>query len=719
GIFINTVPARADLDPAAPVSRWLADLQAAQAESRRFDFVSLAELQTWADLPGGVTLFDSLVVFENYPVNDQVAAAHGLGIRDAGTLETTNYPLTLVVSGRRQLSVELGYDPALFDASTVERMATHLQVLLSAIVADPDLPLGRIELLTEAERHQVLEAWNGTSDAAAPDTTVPALIEAQVAATPDAEAVTFDGSTWSYAELNRAANRLAHHLIDLGAAPERFVALALPRTAEMVVAILAVAKTGAAYLPLDPEYPPERITATLADADPVLLVTTASVAAGLPDAGGDVARGDQVLVLDDPGLARRLEQRSDHNPTDADRAGQLTPASPAYVIYTSGSTGRPKGVVIPHRNVVRLLSATEQWFGFGPDDVWTLFHSYAFDFSVWELWGALCYGGRLVVVPHAVSRSPEDFLRLLVAEQVTVLNQTPSAFYQLMRADQDQPDLGSGLRLRYVVFGGEALDLWRLGGWYERHGDASPVLVNMYGITETTVHVSYLPLDEATAARAAASTIGRPIPDLRVYVLDDHLRPMPPGVPGELYVAGAGLARGYLHRPGLTAERFVPDPFATTPGARLYRTGDLARYLPDGNIEFLGRADHQVKIRGFRIEPGEIEAALVGRPEIGTAVVVAREDEPGRKRLVAYLVPAPGADEPTTAELRALLAKTLPDYMVPQAFVTLDQLPLTPNGKLDRKALPAPDLGPLAVADYVAPRTDAERILAGIWSGVL
>src|SRR5207237_567432 len=293
------------------------------------------------------------------------------------------------------------------------------------------------------------------------------------------------------------------------------------------------------------------------------------------------------------------------------------------------------------------------------------------------------------------------FLRLLVTEQVTVLNQTPSAFYQLMRADQDQPDLGRRLRLRYVVFGGEALDLWRLGDWYERHEDSSPVLVNMYGITETTVHVSYIALEEATAARAAGSMIGVPIPDLRVYVLDRWLRPVPPGVAGELYVAGAGLARGYLGRPGLTAERFVANPFGE-PGSRMYRTGDVVRWRPDGELQFVGRADDQVKIRGFRIELGEIESALLDHPEVAEAVVVAREDEPGRKRLVAYLVAAAGSAAPTIAELRAFLARTLPDYMVPSAFVVLDELPLSPNGKLDRRALPAPDLGAVAGAGYVA-----------------
>ncbi|MCA1682322.1 MAG: AMP-binding protein, partial [Actinobacteria bacterium] len=319
---------------------------------------------------------------------------------------------------------------------------------------------------------------------------------------------------------------------------------------------VAVGKAGGAYVPVDPELPAERIIGMLDDADPVLLLTTSEVADQLAEVDSGVGR----LVLDDPEVVASIDLQSDAELTDADRRGALSADSPAYVIYTSGSTGRPKGVVIPHGNVTRLFSATRQWFEFDECDVWTMFHSYAFDFSVWEIWGPLLHGGRLVVVPYAVSRSPEDFLRLLVTEKVTVLNQTPSAFYQLMRADHQDPELGAGLSLRYVVFGGEALDLGRLGQWYERHDDQAPVLVNMYGITETTVHVSYLALDEITASRAVGSRIGVAIPDLRVYVLDAGLRPVPVGIAGELYVAGAGLARGYLNRSGLTAERFVANP---------------------------------------------------------------------------------------------------------------------------------------------------------------
>ncbi|MGC9671047.1 non-ribosomal peptide synthase/polyketide synthase [Planosporangium sp. 12N6] len=710
GMFINTVPTRARIDRARPVTEWLRALQAQQSESRRFDFVSLAQIQGWSGLPGRANLFDSMVVFENYPFDEAASAASGVRISDVQALDTTNYPLVVRAYLTDRLGFDFAYDPRLFDAATADAMAARLRTLLTGFAADPDGTLADWAWLTPDERRRVLVDWNPDGRETV-DTTLVDLFEAQAARTPAATALTFCDTSLTYAELNARANRLAHRLTAAGAGPERFVALALPRGVDLVVAVVAVLKTGAAYLPLDPDYPAERIAHVLADAAPVALVTTR--AAGVSTQAGGVGR----LVLDDPETVAALAAAPDTDPGDADRTAPLRPDHPAYAIYTSGSTGKPKGVVITHANVVRLFTATRAWFGFDSRDVWTLFHSYAFDFSVWEIWGPLLHGGRLVVVPHEVTRSPDDFLRLLAAERVTVLNQTPSAFYQLMRADADDPATGAALSLRYVVFGGEALDLWRLADWYDRHADTAPVLVNMYGITETTVHVSYVALDRAAAATAAGSVIGEPIGDLRVYLLDADLSPVPPGVAGEMYVAGGGLARGYLARPGLTAQRFVADPFGA-PGTRMYRTGDLARWSPDGALEYLGRADHQVKIRGFRIELGEIEAALAAHPGVGETVVIAREDTPGVKRLVGYVVPA-GGTAPATGELRAFLERTLPDYMVPQAFVTVPAIPLNANGKLDRRALPAPERDVAARLDHVPPRTDAERAVARIWGEVL
>ncbi|MCZ1007009.1 amino acid adenylation domain-containing protein [Streptomyces lydicus] len=481
-------------------------------------------------------------------------------------------------------------------------------------------------------------------------------------------------SALTYAELNARANRLAALLRERGAGPERFVALALPRVPDLVAAVLAVLKSGAGYLPVDPAYPAERVALLLGDTRPVVTVGTRATVTAL---GGD----GTWLALDDESVVEDLAGRESTDPAPAAMAGHA-----AYVIHTSGSTGTPKGVVVTHRNVLRLFDATDHWFGFGAEDTWTLFHSYAFDFSVWELWGPLLHGGRLVVVPHSVSREPAAFLDLLRRERVTVLNQTPSAFNELIRADEEAG--GADLALRYVVFGGEALDPARLLPWYERHADDSPVLVNMYGITETTVHVTHRALSAPEVRAGTAGAIGVGIPDLGVHVLDERLRPVPAGVVGELYVSGAGVARGYAHRPALTAGRFVADPFGA-PGTWMYRSGDLARRRGDGTLDHLGRADSQVKVRGFRIEPGEIESALLATESVAQAAVVVREDTPGDRRLVAYVVTDGTADQSAAAGLREAAAEALPTHMVPSAVVVLDRLPLTVNGKLDRAALPA------------------------------
>ncbi|WP_436800659.1 amino acid adenylation domain-containing protein, partial [Streptomyces syringium] len=599
----------------------------------------------------------------------------------------------------------------LFDADTAQGIVDRWARLLDGVLGDPDAPVSAVEVLSAEERERILVEWNPAAESA-PEATLVALFEAQAARTPQAVAVTGDGTSLSYAELDAGANRLARHLIERGVGPEQLVALALPRTEQMIVALLAVLKAGAGYLPVDPDYPADRIAYMLQDARPALVLSSTEAVAVLDTAAADTTAR---LVLDDPAVVAALGRQSAGPVTDAERINPLSPWHPAYVIYTSGSTGRPKGVMIPHRNVTRLFASTEHWFGFGTEDVWTMFHSYAFDFSVWEIWGPLLYGGRLVMVPYTTSRSTQEFRALLAEQGVTVLNQTPSAFYRLIQEERENPGAAGELALRTVVFGGEALDLRRLEDWYEIHPDTAPTLVNMYGITETTVHVTYRALDRRGAAALSGSVIGEAIPDLRVYVLDAGLRPVPPGVPGELYVAGDGLARGYLGRPGLSSERFVACPFGA-PGARMYRTGDVVRWTGDGELEYHGRADDQVKIRGFRIELGEIEAALSSCDAVAQATVVVREDQPGNKRLVAYVVPTTGLSLDTDA-LRAHVTEVLPEYMVPAAFVTLDVLPLTANGKLDRKALPAPDF-----SEHVTgrgPRDAREELLCDLFADVL
>lgn len=526
----------------------------------------------------------------------------------------------------------------------------------------------------------------------------------QAERTPGNLALAFGNTGLTYQQLEERSNQLAHLLRESGVGPETMVALCLDRSLDTVVAILGVLKAGGAYVPIDLAYPVDRIAFMLADTRAPVLLTVENLRERIPAVGHSV----KVICLDS--CVSELARRS-----SGPVKGGAGRDNVAYVIYTSGSTGQPKGVLVTHGNVLRLMRRTEQWFGFCAEDVWTLFHSYTFDFSVWEMWGALLYGGRLVVVPYLVSRSPREFYELLGREGVTVLNQTPSAFRQLIRAEASAP---APLRLRYVVFGGEALELQSLKPWFDRHGDETPLLVNMYGITETTVHVTYRVIRKADVERNVGSVIGVPIPDLTLHLLDESLRPAPRGEPGEICVGGAGVARGYLNRAELTRERFVPDPFSKEPNARLYRSGDLARYTEGGDLEYLGRLDHQVKIRGFRIELGEIESNLNRHLCIRESVVIAQPGATGENRLVAYLVPQETA--PTVTDLRQHLATAVPEYMIPSAFIFMSALPLTNNGKIDRRALPNPDgERPKMRTPYVAPAKPSEMMLSAIWAEVL
>ncbi len=637
---------------------------------------------------------------------------------------------TVEMNAKRRLSFEASFyvqhsdaairlvcawQTALFDEATIERWLGHYCTVLDALISAPAAPVSRLPLLTAAERESLLHGFSSDVKVPANERCLHTWFEDIAAKFQSRVAVNGGGMALTYAELNAQANRLAHRLRAMGVTRESLVGICLERTPLMLVAVLGILKAGGAYVPIDLSYPAERLAFMLEDAAAPVLVTQSSLEGRVPETKVRVVLVDEAYRPD-------MACEAHANPPCVNDKHDA-----AYVIYTSGSTGKPKGCVVTHHNVTRLMRGTEHWYGFGPEDVWTLFHSIAFDFSVWEIWGALLYGGRVVVVPFEVSRSPDEFRSLLSSENVTVLNQTPSAFRQLIRADERAT---TPLALHYVIFGGEALEMESLRPWFALHGDEKPRLVNMYGITETTVHVTYRALSMNDLA--GGSVIGEPIPDLQVYVLDPvTLEPQPIGVCGEMYVGGDGLARGYLNRDTLTAERFPAmeswrgpllhedtiDGERRSP-RRLYRTGDLARRLANGDLEYLGRIDHQVKIRGFRIELGEIESVLNTHAAVRESAVFPQMHN-GEQRLVAWLVAK--NTPPTHNELRAHLLAKLPDYMVPSAFVVMEKFPLTTNGKLDRAALPSPENAALAVAaeTFIAPEGERETKLAAIWESVL
>ncbi|MGH3624094.1 MAG: amino acid adenylation domain-containing protein, partial [Sciscionella sp.] len=706
GMFINTVPTRVLVDGSENALSWLRGLQLAQSESRRFDFVSLARLQSLSDLPAGANLFDSAVVFENYPFDQAAVSEHGVSIREVDALDSTSFPLSLGAYSGQRLGFGLAYDPALFDALTVRRLVSRLRLLLGAVAEDPDRPISALPTLTEDELRQVLRDWNDTVLDVAP-VTFPELFEGQVRRTPDATALVSCDETYSFRDLNARANRLAHLLVGLGAGPERTVALALPRSAEMVVGMLAVLKAGAAYLPVDTEQPHERLEFVLSDAAPSVVVTLAA------EPPCELAAETVILALEDPGTRNALASQSDADPIDAQRISPLRAENTAYAIYTSGSTGRPKGVAVEHHSLANLFHAqradlmqpVSQSLG-GERLRMALTAAFFFDAS-WEGPLFMAAGHELHLIGDDVRLDPRALMDYVADKRIHLLNLTPSYVQQLLPAG-----LLNNARHRpsALILGGEATgaSLWR-----ELNQAGGVVSYNYYGPTECTVDAVCCRFDEHDRP-----TIGRPLRNVRCYVLDADTSPVPVGVPGELFLAGEQLARGYLNRPGLTADRFLADPFGPA-GTRMYRTGDRVRWTERGVLEYLGRADDQVKIRGFRIEPGEVEVALLALPEIAEAAVLAWQDSSGLNRLVAYLAAASGAELPDVAELRATLAGSLPEYMVPSAFVPVPRLPLNANGKLDRRALPEPDFGAARSAEHRDPRTEIERIVADIWAEVL
>ena len=576
-------------------------------------------------------------------------------------------------------------------------MKGHFIELTKSIIKDPTRKIADLQLLSSGEKNTLLFDFNGTVVPYPTHQTIITLFEEQVQKTPYHIAVVLDGKQLTYKELNERANQLAHHLLGLGVKAEALIPICIERSVEMIIGILGILKSGGAYVPIDPEYPEERIGYMLEDIAANLIVTSTENFQKLS------RHSDLILV--DIGKKETFNALPVSNPQVGVKPNHL-----AYIIYTSGSTGKPKGVLIEHRNVVRLFKNDTPIFDFSDKDVWTLFHSFSFDFSVWEIFGALLFGGKLVIVTKEVTKDVSLFADLLAREKVTVLNQTPSAFYVL----QDQVmDTKEELQVRYVIFGGEALSPSKLEAWKSRYTNCQ--LINMYGITETTVHVTYQPIGW-NQIKEGKSVIGKPIPTLGCYILDPSQNLVPIGVAGELYVSGAGVARGYLNRPEITAEKFIADPFNAVEGAKIYRTGDLGKWLDDGSIEYLGRIDDQVKIRGYRIELGEIENVLQQSGLVLQSTVLAKEEENGSKKLVGYVVVKEEFDKD---KLSSYLLQKLPEYMVPSIWMVMEKLPLTSNGKIDKKALPEPNLTEQLHNEYVAPTTKTEVEFAKVWQELL
>ncbi|MEV5243631.1 amino acid adenylation domain-containing protein, partial [Streptomyces cinnamoneus] len=704
GLFINTLPVRIRLDPAETLADLLARVQDQQTELMPHQHMGLSDIQR---LAGHGELFDTLVVFENYPVDSQSLeqSAGTLGIVASENRDDTHYPLTMAVLVGEHLELQLAYQPEVLDPALVEVLTAGLVRLLTTVGEDAERPVGlRRPLSPELEKRLIAEG-RGPGLTVPENEVLPDLLQAQAARVPDGTALVCDGEVLTFSELNSRANRLARLLVEQGAGPEGVVALALPRSADLVVALHAVLKSGAAYLTLDPEYPAERVAYMFDDVRPVAVITLAGIAEGLPEATAAVPR----VVLDAPGTLRSLAAASDDDLAQADRRAPLAPANLAYVIYTSGSTGRPKGVAVTHRNAVNLFHGQrEDLYGptsreLGGRPVRTVLTSaFTFDASVdGLLW--MLDGHELHVVSDDVRRDPAQLSRYVVDHRIDFVFSTPTYMQQLLAAGLMR---ASGHRPGILRLGGEAVGD---ALWQELRALPDTTVYNYYGPTETTVVTLRQPL-----ADSAEPLVGRPLRNAGAYVLDPQLRLVPPGVAGELYMAGDGVTRGYLQRAGLTAERFVADPFGG-PGERMYRTGDLVRWTADGRLEYLGRTDDQVKVRGFRIELGEIAAALTGHEQVSQATVAVREDQPGTKRLVAYVVPA--GEEADAEALREHVAGLLPEYMVPAAFVTLDALPMTANGKLDRKALPAPDFRGSSTGRE--PRNAREELLCRLFAEVL
>ena len=714
GLFINTLPMRVKIESDSQLIPWLKTIQERQVQMREYEYTPLWEIQRWSDIKKGTSLFETLVLFQNYPVDVSLQKPpDNLQITNSFVFDRSHYPLGLIGSMGKEMRVEITYDDTRFDKETIQRLLGHLKTLIVEITTNPQQNISQVSMLTEAERHQLLVEWNNTTVDYPKDKCIHQLFETQVEKTPDAVAVVFKDRHLTYQQLNQRANQLAHHLQSLEVGPDILVGICLKRSVEMVVGLLGILKAGGAYVPLDPHYPPERLSYMLADAGVKVLLTQQSLLESLP------SHTARVVCLDTD--EKTIEQHSQENLEVGVHSDNL-----AYAIYTSGSTGEPKGVSIIHRGVVRLVTETN-YANFTSQEVFLQLAPISFDASTFEIWGSLLNGAKLVLM-YANTPTLEDIAGVIEKYQVTTLWLTAALFHLMVEQQLEKLKY-----LRQLLAGGDVLSPPHVEKVIKFLPECQ--LINGYGPTENTTFTC-CHLIKHSSIDGSSVPIGRPISNTQVYILDKQLQPVPIGVAGELYIGGDGLARGYLNRPELTSEKFIPNPFdkskvkptpnSTLPlpggeqegnqNSKLYKTGDLARYLPDGNIEYIGRIDNQVKISGFRIELGEIEAILNSHPQIQQAVVTATEGTIENKRLVAYVVTEQSL---SSNELRQFLLSNLPEYMVPSAFVTLETLPLTPNGKVDRKALPAPDRESISSQKYVPPQTETEKQIAVVLQEVL
>jgi amino acid adenylation domain-containing protein len=720
GLFINTLPVRVQFTPRMRVTDLLAQLMVQQGALRQYEYSSLVQIQEWSDVPPGAPLFNSILVFENYPVDETLRQRQGsLVIDDVYANEQTNYPLTVVSGPGREMALKVSYDRSRFADATIDRLLGHFKTILESFVADAEQPVTAVPLLTPHEITQLVHTWN---DNAAPFDArlIHDWFEETAARFPDAPAVVFtagasaaggEGAQLTYRELDERANQLAHYLQKQGVGPESIVAICADHSPEMIVAAVGVLKAGGAYLPLDPANPPDRLAYMLEDSGAKVLLTTAEIQQTIFEPLPIVNRQSKIVNLDAdwPHIAQE--------PT-AKPASSVTPANVAYLIYTSGSTGLPKGTLLEHRGLCNYINAFVPLLDIKHGTQVLLFSSFSFDAATADIFMAILSGATLHLAARQTLMSPDALSDLLHARAISYVTLPPAMWRALPAGDYPA--------LQTAMSAGEALTQEIVDRWAP-----SRRFFNGYGPTENTIGASVTPVNPA-AKTHVQTAISHPPHNIRAYVLDAQQQPVPIGVPGELCLAGASLSRGYLGRPQLTAEKFIPDPFSPTPGARMYRTGDLVAFRPDGSVDFLGRIDFQVKIRGYRVELGEIEALLSEYAGLRQTAVIANSDwrtqpqikpdgeaDPANLEIVAYIVPQPD-HEPGAGELREFLSARLPDYMLPARYVVVDEMPLTPNGKIDRRALLALDKQQLFSADgYVPPRTPAEELLANIWAQVL